>query len=190
MRDLIDAALALQNFCEERNWEFCFIGGLAVQAHAEPRLTTDTDMTLLTGFGAEESFIDALLGHYQPRRPDAKPFALVNRVLLLYAKNGSGIDIALGALPFEAEAVKRARYVTYAPDVKLRTCSPEDLIVMKAFADREQDWIDVRMTIVRQGVAKLDWNYVRKHLRPLAEVKERPEIIERLESLRRRYETR
>lgn len=189
MKDLLDVALGLQTFCEERGWEFCFIGGLVVQAHAEARLTKDTDMTLLTGFGTEEPYIDALMERYRPRRPDAKQFALVNRVLLLYADNGSGIDIAMGALPFEEGAVKRSRYETYAEgDVRLRICSPEDLIVMKAFASRDQDWMDVRMTIVRRGVGTLDWGYIRRQLRPLVEAKEAPEILERLEALRQRYQ--
>ena len=63
-KDLVDVAAELQAFAEERGWEFCFIGGLAVQALAEPRLTRGTDMTLLTGFGSEEPFIDALLERY------------------------------------------------------------------------------------------------------------------------------
>jgi hypothetical protein len=190
MQDLIDAAATLQAFCEERGWEFCFIGGLVVQAHAEARLTKDTDMTRLTGLGTEEPFIDALLTRFRPRRSDAKEFALVNRVLLLCADNGSGMDIAMGASPFEECAVKRSRYEPFAEGVKLRICSPEDLIVMKAFASREQDWMDVRMTIVRCGAEKLDWAYIREWLNPLAEVKEAPEIIERLEALRRRYAAR
>lgn len=107
MKDLVEVAAKLQGFCEERGWQFCFIGGLAVQHLAEARLTKDTDLTLLTGFGKEEPFIDELLAVYRPRRPDARQFALVNRVLLLYAENGSGIDIAMGALPFEESAVPR-----------------------------------------------------------------------------------
>lgn len=187
MKDLIDIAAALQKFCEERDWKFCFIGGIAVQHLAEARLTKDTDLTLLTGFGTEEAYIDALLAVYRPRRPDAKQFALINRVLLLYAENGSGIDIAMGALPYEASAVKRATYVTYADGIALRICSAEDLIIMKAFAGRPQDWMDVRMTIVRQGVEKLDWRYIHKHLTQLAALKEAPEIMDQLEALRLRY---
>ncbi|MDB6132406.1 MAG: hypothetical protein JWM59_649 [Verrucomicrobiales bacterium] len=124
MTDLIDAAAAVQTFCEQRGWPFCFIGGLAVQHLAEARLTKDTDLTLFTGFGDEEPFIDELLTAFKPRRPDAKPFALINRVLLPYSENGSGIDIALGALPFEAEAVKRASYAEYAPGILLRIAPP------------------------------------------------------------------
>ena len=74
------------------------------------------------------------------------------------------------------------------PGVLLRFCTPEDLIVMKTFANREQDWIDVRMTIVRQGTKGLDWRYIRQHLRPLLELKEEPELMDRLEGLRIRYE--
>jgi len=187
INELIAAAAKLQALLESRGWKFCFIGGLAVQAWSEPRYTKDVDLTLLTGFGGEEAFIDFLLRHYEGRRPDAKEFALVNRVLLLRDERGLGIDIAMGALPFEESAVRRARMVEAFPGIELRFCSPEDLIVMKAFASRDQDWMDVRMTIVRCGAEKLDWGYIREHLEPLAEAKEAPDILERLEGLRRRY---
>lgn len=187
INELIAAAANLQALLESRGWKFCFIGGLAVQAWSEPRYTKDVDVTLLTGFGEEEPFIDFLLEHYEGRRPDAKAFALVNRVLLLRDDRGLGIDIAMGALPFEENAVRRARVVEAFPGVGLRFCTPEDLIVMKAFASRDQDWMDVRMTIVRCGEGNLDWRHIREHLKPLAEAKEAPEILERLEELRRRY---
>ena len=144
-------------------------------------------MTLLTGFGGEETFIDVLLSHYKPRVLDAKSFALTHRVLLLEDSRGLGIDIAMGALPFEQEAVERAELVEAFPGVKLRFCTPEDLIVMKAFASRIQDWMDVRMTLVRRGVDSLDWAYIYRQLKPLAEAKEAPEIMRQLEGLRVQY---
>ena len=61
----------------------------------------------------------------------------------------------------------------------------KDLIVMKAFAGRELDWGDVKGIIARQG-ARLDWSTVLTELRPLCELKEAPEIVERLEKLRPR----
>ena len=63
--------------------------------------------------------------------------------------------------------------------------SAEDLLVLKAFADRPKDWVDVDGVIIRQA-GKLDWRYVFAHLAPLAELKEAPEIVTRLE--RRRQE--
>jgi len=59
--------------------------------------------------------------------------------------------------------------------------------VLKAFAGRGQDWVDVERIIVRQA-GKLDWNYIREQLGPLAELKETPEILDRLEARRDEFE--
>jgi len=56
------AALEVEEFCRSRGWRFCFIGGVALQRWGEPRQTIDVDLTLLTGFGGEEAYADALLG--------------------------------------------------------------------------------------------------------------------------------
>ncbi len=55
---VLAAAVEVQDFCQQRKWRFCFIGGGAVQRWGEPRLTQDVDLTLLTGFGDEEMFTD------------------------------------------------------------------------------------------------------------------------------------
>jgi hypothetical protein len=56
---------------------------------------------------------------------------------------------------------------------------------MKAFANRVIDWHDVRGIMVRQSTANLDWSYIITELEPLCQAKEQPEIVDRLESLRR-----
>jgi hypothetical protein len=185
MIELVEAAAELQAFCEERDWGYCFIGGLALQHWGEPRLTLDVDATLLTGIGWEAGFIDALLARFPARVASPMAFALRNRVLLLRSSTGIPLDVALGALPFEAEAVRRSQLVPFGAQVSLRLCSAEDLIVMKAFADRDRDWLDIEGVLVRQGTA-LDWTYIRRHLTPLAEAKEAPRIVSRLETLRLR----
>jgi hypothetical protein len=53
----------------------------------------------------------------------------------------------------------------------LRTCSAEDLVVLKAFADRPQDWLDIEGVLVRQG-RSLDRAQVIDELLPLLELKE------------------
>jgi len=183
MNALIAAAAALQAFCVDREWRFCFIGGLAVQRWGEPRETVDVDLTLLTGFGAEQPFIEALVKSFEARIPDAAAFAKINRVLLLRAPSGVGLDIALGGLPFEESAVRRASLFTFPPDVPLRTCSVEDLVVLKAFADRPKDWVDIEGVLIRQSTA-MDWTYVTTHLSELAELKEEPELVGKLDRLR------
>jgi hypothetical protein len=109
-------------------------------------------------------------------------FALVNRVVLVQAPSGVGIDIALGGLPFEQLAVERATPYEFMPGVFLRTASAEDLVVMKSFAARPKDWVDVEGIIIRQA-GRLDWRYIRGQLEPLVELKGEPEIMARLESL-------
>lgn len=107
-----------------------------MQRWAEARVTRDIDITLLTGFGQEEQFIDALLSRYAPRSADAKGFALKNRVLLLVTQQSIGIDVSLAALPFEQSAIERASLHTFAPGYTMSTCSAEDLMVFKLFASR------------------------------------------------------
>jgi hypothetical protein len=182
---LIRAAADLQTVCETHNWRFCFIGGLAVLRWGEPRETIDVDLTLITGFGHESEFVSVLTQAFEPRIEDAAAFAQANRVLLLRTVSGVGLDIAFGGLPFEELAVSRSTLFTYPPDIPLRTCSAEDLIVLKAFADRPKDWMDIEGVIVRHAPV-LDWAYVRAHLPPLEELKEAPDLLERLEQVRTR----
>lgn len=186
MTELFTLALEIQEACRRNGWPFCIIGGLAVQHWGEPRLTRDVDLTVLTGFGREEPVVDGLLALYEPRIEEARDFALRNRVLLLKSSGGLGIDVALGGLDFERSAVERARDIEVMEGRRLRLCSAEDLIVFKAFADRPIDWHDVQGIVVRQGAAPLDWDYIFRHLTPLCEVKEQPEIVARLRDLAER----
>jgi hypothetical protein len=184
MNELTKLALELQEFCEKRQWRYCMIGGLAVQHWGEPRFTKDVDMTLLTGFGDEDSYITQWLCHYPPRLPDMLEFALNNRVLLLRSGSGIGIDIALGALPFEEGAIGRSKLIEVEDNSWLRLCSAEDLIIMKVFAGRPLDWNDVRGILVRQGIGNLDWPLIWTELKPLAEAKEEPAMLSMLRSLK------
>jgi len=181
--DLFETAIEIQDFCAGRGWESCIIGGLAVLRWGEMRVTRDVDLTLLTGFGGEEEFITELLTAFKPRSAGAVQLARSRRVLLLNSSKEIGIDISFGALPFERLAVERASEYTYAPGVTLRTCSAEDLIVMKLFACRPQDIRDAQGVSLRHGKT-LDWNYILEQLAPLAEAKEEPEILETLTRIR------
>jgi hypothetical protein len=181
--EVFKTAAVVQELCLKAGWKFCFIGGVALQRWGEPRFTDDVDLTLYTGFGNEEEFIEVFLKQFQSRVENAIEFALKNRILLLQTASSVGIDVALGGFPFEERMVERASYFLYPPDIQLLTCSAEDLIVMKSFADRGQDWVDVERVIVRQG-NKLDWTYIFKHLNELAALKDCPQIPERLKKLR------
>lgn len=184
MVDLIHEASRLQAFLDARHWDYCFIGGIAVQHWGEPRLTRDVDLALLTGFGGEAEFIDPLLAQYEGRLPDAREFALARRILLLRTPSGIGIDISLAALPFEQDAMRRTVLAEYAPGLRLRICSPEDLVVMKMLAGRETDLRDVRSILVRQVAGELDSARVEAQLAELAEVSNDAHLLGRFRQIR------
>lgn len=185
MNLLFEAALEFENYMKTRG-EFCFIGGLAVIRWGEIRMTQDIDISLLTDFGNEEKYIDVLLNRYKPRINDIEKFALTNRVMLLFATNKVPIDVAFAALPFEKQMISNATYFEYAPNCSLLTCSAEDLVVLKAFADRPKDWVDVEGIIIRQN-KKLDYHYIKSQLKPLCELKEEPEILIKLDQFIKKY---
>ena len=187
MTEVFRAAAELQAFCESKAWRFCFIGGIALLRWGEPRETIDADLTLLTGFGDEERFVTPLLKQFAPRIENAAQFALDRRVLLLRAKSGVGLDIALGGLPVEESAVARSSLFGFSDEANLRICSAEDLIVLKAFAARPKDWVDIEGVIIRQ-TGRLDWDYVRHHIEPLVELKGAPDILVELERRRQEFE--
>lgn len=138
LSNILKAALEIQAFCESRGWKFCFIGGLAFQPWGNPRATQDADLTLFTGFSGEGGYIDELAKAFRLRLPDGREFALRNRVLLLWSAEGVGIDIGLGALPFEERSIERSKWCLMAPGHSLRVCSAEDLIVHKVLPRLEK----------------------------------------------------
>jgi hypothetical protein len=182
MNAIFLAALEIEQACRSAGFRFCFIGGLAVQRWGEPRMTADVDVTLMTGFGTEEPFVDALLQQLTGRVPDARAFALRHRTLLLVASNGIHADISLGAMPFEERSVARASPFAISEIESVTTCSAEDLVVHKAFAARDKDWLDIRGIVARQGT-RLDRELVWAELEPLLELRDDPTIATRLRDL-------
>jgi len=179
---LFAAAADVQAFCVGRGWRSAIIGGVAVQRWGEPRLTRDVDFTILTGLGGEERFVDPLLAQYRGRMENARQFALQHRVVLVETADGVPIDISLAGLPFEERLIERSSPFAIEPGTMLVTCSAEDLVVLKAFAGRVQDWLDVEGVVVRQG-ARLDRRLVLEELRPLLELKEDPDAERQLRAL-------
>ena len=185
--DLVRAALDLQSFCATNDWRFCFIGGIANARGGVPRYTEDANVSLLTGFGGEKAFVDALLARFDPRRVDAGAFALRSRVLLLQHENGIGLDIGLAAFPYEEATVERASVSETSDDFQgLRICSAEDFIVYKVFAGRDHDWGDVEGVLQRQR--QLDISIVRRELPWLLETKDdNGSSLIRLENLLKKH---
>jgi hypothetical protein len=56
-------------------------------------------------------------------------------------------------------------------------------VVLKAFAGRAQDWVDIEYLLVRQR-GKLDWGQIEGELRPLIELSDAPEKLDTLAKLK------
>lgn len=111
MNPIFAAALEVQAFCESKDWRFCIIGALAVQRWGEPRLTRDVDLTVLSGFGSEERWIEPLLEQFRARRADVLDFALRTRVVLLEASNKVRSTFRSVPCPSKSDS-SRARHAT------------------------------------------------------------------------------
>lgn len=171
---LIAAAHAVLAALKNASIPACLIGGMAVSRWGQPRTTTDSDVSALAPYGEEARMLDVLLAHFEPRRQDARVFAMRNRVLLISAL-GVGVDVALAAFPFELEAIGAAT-IWDLGTARLPTCSAEHLVVYKLVAARPQDLIDVTGIVRRQG-ERLDVELVRRWGREFAELKEDPDLL-------------
>ena len=157
---LLEAAREVKHALDDLNLKSVLIGGVAVFRWGQPRITRDADFTVLCPFGDERVTVDAILARLPARIPNAREFGITNRVLLVKASsNGRPVDIALGALPFEERVYERGSAFEFGPEIVLRTCSAEDLIVLKAFAGRDIDLMDVK-GIIRRQRGLLDWNLI------------------------------
>ena len=182
-----NAAIDVQKLCARHDFSFAFIGAVALQHWGEPRVTMDVDLTVFTGFGNEDEAITRFLNHFKPRMENAADFAQQNRVLLLQSNEGVGIDIALGALPFEQRMVNRTVEIEYLPDTFFNICCAEDLVVTKTFSGRGQDWVDLERALVRQE-GKLNWKTITRELNELLPIKNAEDHLDQLLRLREQVE--
>jgi len=183
MNSVFDAALEVQTLFQEQGWKFCIIGGLAVIRWGRMRATQDADFSLLTGFGDEDDFLSVIDGSLNAREAGELEFARAARVYRAFASNGAPVDIALAGLPFEEELIDRATQYEFRPDCALITCSASDLIVMKAFAGRDQDWADVRNVAASQWDT-LDWEVIEQNLEFICEMGENFTSVPKFHSIK------
>ena len=149
------------------------IGGIAVGFLGRPRLTEDVDALFLLALQDIPKFLEAAKNEdIQPRIPEVDEFARKNRILLLnHHPTETNIDISLGILPFEEEVIERS-IVQTTSTLSVRLPTPEDLIIMKAFAHRAKDLEDIR-TIVDKN-PQLDVSRIEKWVKQFGEGLEMP----------------
>jgi hypothetical protein len=116
-----------------------------------------------------------------PRIADAEAFARRHRVLLLrHDASGISVDISLGMLPFEVEAVERS-IIHEVGSVTIRLPTPEDLIIFKAVAHRPKDLLDIQAII--ESHPDLDRERIKYWVREFGQALGMPELWDDIATL-------
>lgn len=173
---------ALQQLLAHFDDQGMIIGGLAVSVLGKPRLTADVDALLLVDIEEIPHVLEvAQQMGLTPRIPDALTFARQHRVLLLqHEESGINIDISLGLLPFEIEAVNRS-HLHLIGSLPIRLPTPEDLIIFKAVAHCPKDLLDIQAVV--DCHPDLDKAYISDRVREFAQLLEMPEMWDDLAAI-------
>lgn len=158
------------------------IGGVAASLLGRPRLTRDVDAMVLLDEGKWPAFLATGEGlGFMPRLSDALVFARKARVLLVrHEPSGIDVDVAFGGLPFEEEAIARAKWVEVG-GIRIPLPTTEDLIIMKAVAHRPRDISDIEALL--DVHPKLDTRRIGRWVREFSVALDMPEILRDLKAL-------
>ena len=184
--DLPGALEALASAFQALGRPAMLIGGLAVIARGVPRQTIDIDAVVFAE-GLDVNWLSGILERsgFKPRIPDAITFARQHQMLLMrHTLSGVPLDISLGWLSFEWEAMSRATPVDLA-GVTLPVATAEDLVVFKAVAWRDRDKSDIERLVVRHGDT-FDYVRMRGTLARFFDALEQPERLQEFEALVKR----
>lgn len=178
---LLKPLSSLQKLMKKAECPWAIIGGIAASLLGKPRFTADVDVLALVEDEDIEGLLKTAEGYgLKQRIKGAVEFAKKNRVLLLtHSESGINIDVSLGLLPFEKEAIRNSKehrvggLTFYLP-------TPEDLIIFKAVAHRPQDILDINE--IAKNNPRINTSYIKKRIKEFANALEMPEIWTDIES--------
>jgi len=169
------AVVALVEFLEREHLPYMVIGGVANLFWGVPRTTLDVDITVWADANQIPSLVHQLASRFTLLPENPLEFIQETRVLPLQTETGIRADLIFGLLPYEEEAIRRARPMPFAGR-EIRICSPEDLILHKLPSDRPRDREDVRGIIARRRTS-LDREYLDPRVEGLSHDLSRPDIL-------------
>jgi Nucleotidyl transferase AbiEii toxin, Type IV TA system len=153
------------------------IGGIAVIAHGVARQTIDIDATILATRLDPSRILTVFAGcSIRPRIADVLEFAERSQVLLLvHEATQVTLEISFAFSSFEQEALERAVEVDFG-GIRIPVAVPEDLVIYKALAWRDQDRYDIEHLLTLHG-DHIDLERVRRFVREFAQILDAPERI-------------
>jgi hypothetical protein len=171
-------------FLDEAGVPTLIIGGLAVIAVGEPRLTGDVDViAYVSGKRARLLIREAKDAGFE--LDEALELDRLSETgTLCFRRPPFHLDVITASLPFEDSARRRARDATlFGRRVKMPT--PEDLLVLKLAAARPKDLLDAE-GVARRHWGRIDTRYLEDTLRELCDLAEDTSLLRRWEDLAQR----
>jgi len=179
MNALKKTLLIIVRWIESKNIPYMVIGGIANSIYGIPRVTYDIDIKVSFESSRDiQGFIEELreIARIIPKDPDQ--FIREKNVLPVEVE-GVKVDFVFAELPYEIEAIQRSLLKDIF-GVRVKVCTPEDLIIHKAISTRSKDWSDIESIIDMQRHS-LDWNYLLTHCKDLSGFLDDPSILEKIQ---------
>lgn len=186
MENLFQSIRSLQKLLLEAGIPSIVIGGMAVAAWGEPRVTRDVDLKILLGREDADRLLEILSNDYRSLLPNPREKLQKQALVFIQDSLGTRLDLLLADTPYDVMAVQRRRNVEVQPGVAINLCSPEDLIVYKLISTRPRDHEDAKGVVRRQGDL-LDDDYIVNWLQQFELALDDSTLVAEYEGLRREY---
>lgn len=158
------------------------IGGVAVAILGRPRATRDVDALAFLSEDKSASILSTAKRHgIEPRVENPLEVAHRTNVLLLrHVGAGIDIDVLLGRLPYQEDAIGRGKFHNIS-GVRVKLPQVEDLLIMKAVAQRPRDLLDIEGLLDVHPDADIE--RVRQWVREFSTAMTMPDLLEGFEKL-------
>ncbi len=171
----------IDTICNEEGLSYTIIGGIANIVHGSSRTTEDVDLIIQVELENLETLYNRFTEEFEPLKNEPLHFFLTYFVLpLIHKKLQTRVDLSAALSEFERRAIARSKIHDFG-STKAHFCSPEDLVIFKLLAQREQDILDVK-GIVHRMKKRMDISYLLQTAKLFTEVG-RPDIYETLRNL-------
>jgi len=179
MEKRLEAAIRqVIRFFDDRHYRYALIGGIALAQWGVVRATYDADFKVLVPHLDYAAIRQAIRAAFPAPARQELPR---NPLIVAISVEGVIVDLLL-ALPGYEELIIERAVPRDLGGWQAWICTAEDLIVQKAVAGRDKDWLDVEALLVEQG-DRLDEAYIAGWLSQLAEVLENPALLPRYRRL-------
>jgi hypothetical protein len=159
MESYFQSIVTVQKYLQQAGIASIVIGGVAVAAWGEPRVTRDVDLKIQLTRHDADRLINLLSTDYTMLLPN--PGETIQKHALIFIQDAAGtrLDLLLADTPYDQTAIQRGQEIEIEPGISICICSPEDLIIYKLISTRLRDHEDAG-SVIRRQADKLDDAYV------------------------------